>query len=136
MLKARQLRWVSLLFLLFCQLGCQPAQHTDHSELLLYDSTAERLTISPATVPVESLLTLQLKALAAIADISAEVTGDSMYMGRVPVRFEPLADDLWQAEFLLGACTDPNMRWRLMVKIRYQDGREVLIHETFQSSWR
>ncbi|MEE2000549.1 hypothetical protein QWY20_03720 [Alkalimonas sp. MEB108] len=125
-----------LLLLVVMALGCKPAQVADQSELLLYDSTAEQLSISPESIPVESLLTLKLQTVAAIAAITAEVTGESMYMGRVPIRFEPIEPSLWQAEFLLGACTDPNMLWRLTIRIQYEDGRVLLISEVFQSSWR
>lgn len=136
MVNTRAFSLLLLLLLVVMALGCKPAQVADQSELLLYDSTAEQLSISPESIPVESLLTLKLQTVAAIAAITAEVTGESMYMGRVPIRFEQMEASLWQAEFLLGACTDPNMQWRLTIHIQYEDGRELLISEVFQSRWR
>lgn len=136
MVNATQLRVCILLCCILNAIGCQPAQVTDQSELLLYDSTAKQLSISPASIPVESILTLKLQSVEAIAAITAEVTGVSMYMGRVPIRFRQIEATLWQAEFLLGACTDPAMKWQLQLHIHYTDGREQLITELFQSSWR
>lgn len=128
--------WPPLVFFMLLLTGCQPKASLDDSEQLLYDSTGLRLTINPAHVPVESLLRLRLSSEQSFAAMTGEISGVSMYMGRIPVRFEKLSEGEWQAEFLLGACTDPQMQWQLLLRLTAADGTEQLIRAGFQSSWR
>jgi hypothetical protein len=41
----------------------------------------------------------------------------------------------WQAEFLLGACSDPAMLWQLKLTVLLADGTKLSINEQFKSSW-
>lgn len=43
------------------------------------------------------------------------IEGVSMYMGTIPLVVEPVSETQWQAEFWLGACSDPQMRWRATI---------------------
>lgn len=61
-----------------------------------------------------------------------------MYMGRIPLHWRKLSDTdsvVWQAEFLLGACTDPHMRWQLQLTLLLPDGSSELQFVEFSSSW-
>ncbi len=136
--------WIQFCSCLICCLllfsGCQPVP-SDSSSLLLYQQPQLALTLSPATAPVETPLSFTITSTEAIAVIKAELTGVSMFMGKIPMRFvklnTPTLSDTeqWQAEFLLGACSDPAMLWQLSLTVLYADGRKLTINERFNSSW-
>jgi hypothetical protein len=48
----------------------------------------------------------------------SEVRGVSMYMGRIPLQWQALEPGLWQATLLVGACTEAQMQWQLLVPLR------------------
>lgn len=129
------LRVLLVFAFIFTLQACQPPKQSFDSEYLLYHTTTDHLTISPAHVPVESLLRLDFKTMDRVVAITAEMIGVSMYMGRVPLHFSAVNDEHWRAEFLLGACSEPHMRWRLLMTVHYKSGKEQHISETFQSSW-
>ncbi|WP_240223879.1 hypothetical protein [Rheinheimera hassiensis] len=99
---------------------------------LLNDSTIQ-LELSPGHAPVETPLLLQLTA-ADVLSVSGELTGVSMYMGKVPLRFSQ-HQGMWQAEFLLGACSDPDMLWQLQLEVQFADGQTRRLTEQFHTSW-
>ena len=121
-------------------LACQPKQ-PDVSVRVLHQQSELLLSLSPASAPVETPPRITLVSEQPIATISAELTGISMYMGLIPVRFDKLdtlsasGAEQWQAEFLLGACSDPAMLWQLNLTVQYADGRKLSINERFNSSW-
>jgi hypothetical protein len=45
-------------------------------------------------------------------------------------------DTAWQAEFLLGACSDPKMLWQVELELTLTDGKKRLLKQQFHSSWR
>ncbi|MDP4537407.1 hypothetical protein Q3O60_14535 [Alkalimonas collagenimarina] len=128
-------RSLLVIILLLMLQACQPLQQNYDSELLLYGTTTEQLTISPANVPVESLLRLDFQTVDTVVAITGEIIGVSMYMGRIPLHFSELNATHWRAELLLGACSDPAMEWRIIVTVQYASGKEQLLSETFRSSW-
>ncbi|MDX3774554.1 hypothetical protein QE250_10560 [Chromatiaceae bacterium AAb-1] len=127
------------LFLLVCALlaGCKPSGKSDESTRILLDSIAGQLVISPEMIPVETPLTLSFYSAQPLHALSAEITGVSMYMGKIPLRFMPVATDNrhWQAVFLLGACADPEMQWQLELVMTYADGKTEKQLQLFHSSW-
>lgn len=120
--------------------ACQPKQ-TDASVRLLHQQTELILNLSPASAPVETPLRITLLTKQSVEAISAELSGISMYMGLVPLRFQKLStltasgEEQWQAEFMLGACSDPAMLWQLNLTVQFADGRKLSINERFNSSW-
>ncbi len=109
--------------------------------LVLYQQPALAVRLSPATAPVETPLQITVQSEQPVTAISAELTGVSMYMGLIPLRFQKLSTDdsagseQWQAVFLLGACADPAMIWQLNLTLQLADGQKLLINERFNSSW-
>lgn len=101
--------------------------------MLLEDADIQ-LRLTPGNAPVETPLQLQIIA-PQLAAVHAELTGLSMYMGRIPLRFTQQGD-VWQAEFLLGACSDQNMQWQLQLQLEFSDGKKRTIKQQFRSSWR
>ncbi len=95
-----------------------------------------QLSISPGQIPVETLLQLQLQSKQPLKQVTAEIVGVSMYMGRIPLRFT--FDDnsgLWRSDFMLGACSDPNMIWQLRIQLTDTSGKVNQLNTEFQSSW-
>lgn len=128
------LLWLSFLLLLP---ACTP-EPNDNSQQTLLQTAGLTLQISPATIPVETPLLLTIKTSVDIQQVSGEVQGVSMYMGRIPLHWRKVSDTegrLWQAEFLLGACTDPQMRWQLQLTLTKADGSIQLLQQEFTSSW-
>lgn len=122
---------------LFVLQACTPATN-DNSQLTLLQTADLSVAISPATIPVESPLTLTVKTDNDIQQLSGEIRGISMYMGRIPLHWRKVSDTegtVWQAEFLLGACTDPQMRWQLTLTMATVSGQQQLQLIEFTSSW-
>jgi hypothetical protein len=120
--------------------ACQPRQ-IDTSSRILYQKSNLIITLTPAGAPVETPLSLQISSDQPVEIISADLTGISMYMGRIPLRFQKLitpatlVQEQWQADFLLGACSDPAMLWQLKLTVLLADGTKLSINEQFKSSW-
>ncbi len=96
-----------------------------------------QLQLSPGDIPVETLLKIQLKSQSPLVLVSAELTGVSMYMGRIPLRFvQDPSTGLWHADFMLGACSDPKMTWQLELILTDLQGQSRQLTTNFQSSWR
>jgi hypothetical protein len=129
------MRLMSVLMLLFFILsGCKPENDIPNARLVLQHDADLHIQLTPATAPVETPLKLLITAANATA-ISGVLRGDSMYMGEVPLRFYQ-QDGMWQADFLLGACSDPTMIWQLQLELEFADGKKRLLKQQFQSSWR
>ncbi|GGW71196.1 hypothetical protein [Alishewanella tabrizica] len=134
-------RLVLLLGLLVAVSGCQPRQK-DITQAILLQTAEFILQISPGTIPVETALTLSLATQEPLVQVSAEIQGVSMYMGRIPLQWRQAdttaeaKNTAWTAEFFLGACSDPQMQWQLQLWLEYPDGRKVPYLVPFQSRWR
>ncbi len=102
--------------------------------MLLFHSADITLTLTPGHAPVETPLTLSLTA-DGLAAVTGELSGVTMYMGIVPLRFSQIAENQWQAEFLLGACSDPDMQWQLVLRLQNKQGEKFTIKQMLHSSW-
>ncbi|MBU2115314.1 MAG: hypothetical protein KKE94_16245 [Gammaproteobacteria bacterium] len=118
-----------------CAISCTPATTGVPTPKLILEQDGLRLTISPGHVPVETALTLTLHAEGLIS-VTGELTGATMYMGTVPLRFSKMAENQWQAEFFLGACSDPAMQWQLLLQLHYPQDSTRTVSQLLQSSWR
>ncbi|WP_105264886.1 hypothetical protein [Pseudoalteromonas sp. T1lg76] len=47
----------------------------------------------------------------------AKMRGVTMYMGTIPVFFKQIDKHLWQADIMVGACSEAQMVWQLSVDI-------------------
>ena len=129
------MRLFYLVLLAICVLsGCQPADKDPVSSRLLIDESTVQLKLTPADAPVETPLQLTVSG-EDIAEINGEISGLSMYMGRVPLKFSQRGT-AWQAEFLLGACSDPKMLWQVELELTLTDGKKRLLKQQFHSSWQ
>lgn len=95
------------------------------------------LRSSEPSMPVEQPISMHLRTPSETFIVGSEITGVSMYMGRIPVIWESIGENLWQADILLGACTDPKMIWQLEITIADENEPSVTekVHISFQSTW-
>lgn len=136
MLKRCLLVIVMLLFVVGiggCEGKKEPAATVADREIALADI---QLVISPGQIPVETLLRLRLRSEQSLQNVSAEITGVSMYMGKIPLRFVfDSATGLWVSDFMLGACSDPKMTWQLKLQLTDSNGKVRQLSTELQSSW-
>lgn len=136
-----RMRLVFLAWFIFVLTGCQP-KIKDSSQATLLQTPELQLLVSPASIPVETPLTMTLQSNEALSGVTGELRGVSMYMGRIPVQWRQAEattnaeTTVWTAEFLLGACSDPAMQWQLQLWLEYADGRRESQTVQFSSSWR
>ncbi len=125
----------SLIALWLC--GCQPAVKPQLDEQVSYQVLLEghQLSYSPARLPVESLLTLTLKPKMPITRVSGTIEGITNYMGFIPLGFSyDASTKTWQSQFMLGACTEPKMRWRVKLQLITLTGQTIQLEDQFTSS--
>jgi hypothetical protein len=157
----RLLRAVCLLPMLYL-LGCSERELPEHLQALCalevkqevqqraqqvncsYDTSFGPLKIysNHPEMPIETPLQLtavlpQSDELNSMRIVASEITGISMYMGRIPVQWREIAANTWQADILLGACTDPNMIWQLTITFAGVSNASARssIQIPFQSTW-
>lgn len=118
---------------LFAIVSCQPVDITDDSSYLLYSDPELALQLTPGNAPVETPLQLHLNAKNVVS-VSGEITGISMYMGKIPLKFSQ-QQEVWQSEFLLGACSESNMLWQLELDVLFEGGEKLKIKQQLTSSW-
>lgn len=125
----------SLIVLLLC--ACQPATPPQLDQQVSYQVSLDghQLTYSPARLPVESLLTLTLVPKQPVTSVSGTIEGISNYMGLIPLSFSyDSTSKTWQSQFMLGACTEPDMRWRLKLQLTTLTGQTLQLEDEFTSS--
>ena len=59
-----------------------------------------------------------------VTSVSAELVGENMYMGSMPLLFKPDEEGEWAANLMVVACSRPDMIWRIQSKITLEDGSE------------
>lgn len=128
------MRFYPLLLLLLTLNACSPEREVSTNSTTMFQDGSVTVQLSPADAPVETPLKLTVNA-DDISAVSGNITGVSMYMGRIPLRFSRAAEG-FTADFLLGACADPKMLWQLEIEILYRDGKKRTVKQQFHSSWR
>lgn len=66
--------------------------------------------------------------------ISAKTVGKTMFMGKIPMRFSPVTENLARYESktksMLGACTEDKMIWRFDIVVEVE-GQPINLHYDF-----
>ena len=119
--------------LFFILTACKPVPTDITPASVLYQDKQLTVQLAPGNAPVETPLLLMVSA-PDIKAISARLTGVSMYMGEIPLRFSQQGMQ-WQAEFFLGACSERHMQWQLEMVVNFADGETTTLTERFTSSW-
>ena len=90
-------------------LSSMPAQATFSAPPIAEDSIT--LTFSlPPSVDVESVW----------------IEGVNMYMGKIPVLMSQTGPGHWEGWFMLGSCSEPVMRWRMLINIKGRQAPAIL----------
>lgn len=80
------------------------------------DDEAASATFSAKPVTEESV-TVRLNLPADLRIQSVWIEGDNMYMGKIPVLPDQIEPGEWEGWFMLGSCSEPVMRWKMLVNI-------------------
>ncbi len=98
------------------------------------DVDGVRLIFQPGRVIAETPVTLELRVAPNEHISEAFLTGINMYMGKIPLQLQPKqSQGQWKSQFMVGACTEPEMRWQLTVLVRNQAGTIRRVQHEFQS---
>lgn|SRR5690554_3288336 len=103
----------------FCAVGSIPNAHCQHK---IADQTMTLYSSSPS-MPEETAIDLYVDLPNEWLIQRSHLSGESMYMGTIPVVWEALENGRWLAKIRLGACTDPQMIWRLSLRIDTEAGQ-------------
>jgi hypothetical protein len=95
------------------------------------------LIYQPARMVTESPLALDIQAPAGWQLQSARLLGISMEMPVLPLFFTKtnataVTSARWQTQFLLGACADEQMTWRLELVFKDETGAVQRLSDEFQ----
>ncbi|MBY0418113.1 MAG: hypothetical protein K2W88_08660 [Pararheinheimera sp.] len=103
----------------------------------LHKDTQVSVNLNPADAPVEEILNWTIKVADGWQIKQAEVIGLSMSMGTIPLLFKALDGQpgVYNAEMVLGACSQPRMKWQLQLKLLHATQGEKLLLLPFYSSW-
>lgn len=137
--------------LFFCSLilgACQPMpQESSSTGLCQFEEGPCKKTISgieialqihPAHVPLEEELTLNFSLGSGVIVKDAHIEGINMYMGKTPIMFDSTTerDDQVEGMSFLGSCSEPRMRWQVIVTLQDQLGNERRVTFPFASQKR
>lgn len=117
--------------------ACQPVEVSTPELTLTHQVLigGHQLVYSPASLPVETPLTLHLTPDQPIVSAKGKIEGISNYMGQIPLSFSfDSNNQRWQSQFMLGACTEPQMRWRLTLELTTITGQTIQLEDQFISS--
>ena len=138
------LKFVLLLLLLLCCQSCTPpADVAEPERTVIRQQAGAQIALSyqPAKMLTESPLALDVEAPAGWRLNSARLVGISMEMPVLPLFFNQAPADVaerahWQTQFLLGACADEQMTWRLELVFQDQTGAVQRLSDEFVVSRR
>lgn len=115
--------------------ACTPQEAAKTATTRQVQLNAFTLSYLPADMPVETPLLLKLDVgKEAVLAVTGKIRGKTMYMGEIPLRFE-FRQQQWQAELMLGACTEPNMQWQIELEVTYHNGEKITLQDVFDSRW-
>ncbi len=140
------LKIVGLMLLFLCCQACTPQSQADSSQRTVVRQTTTtqmqtteniELIYQPARMVTESPLALDIQAPAGWQLQSARLLGISMEMPVLPLFFTKtnataVTSTRWQTQFLLGACADEQMTWRLELVFKDETGAVQRLSDEFQ----
>jgi len=132
------MRMLVLVCYLFCLVGCSEEHAVSKAQVLqLHKDTQVSVSLSPADAPVEEILSWTIELSDGWLINRAEVTGLSMSMGTIPLLFKAVdgQPEVYRADMVLGACSQPRMKWQLQLTLRHATEGEKLLLLPFYSSW-
>lgn len=92
------------------------------------DKAASALfTEQPVT---EESVTVRLNLPEDLGIQSVWIEGENMYMGKIPVLPDQIEPGQWEGWFMLGSCSEPVMRWKMLVNIEGRSEPALLYFTT------
>lgn len=128
------MKQVLTITLLFVVLGCGEMDKTttDSPAAPLQKQLGNiTLTYSDQHFPTETPLEIKLSHVALGTSVQGKIVGTNMAMGTIPLFFTPTSDGQWSGQFMLGACTEPVMHWKLQLQFTSADGSTSTLEDTF-----
>ena len=132
------MRLLVLAFYLLCLVGCSDEKPQQQQDILqLHKDKQVSVSLSPADAPVEDILNWTIELSEGWQIKQAEGTGLYMSMGTIQLLFKAVAEQpgLYGSEMVLGACSQPRMKWQLQLKLHHATEGEKLLLVPFYSSW-
>lgn len=136
---------VPMLLLCCCQACTPPSPADDRQRTVMKQTTSDQkqiqekieLSYQPARMLTESPLALDVQTPAEWQLQSARLVGISMEMPVLPLFFTKtnataVTVARWQTQFLLGACADEQMTWRLELVFKDGTGGVQRLSDEFQ----
>ncbi len=136
---------VPMLLLCCCQACTPPSPADDRQRTVIKQTTSDQkqiqenieLSYQPARMLTESPLALDVQSPAEWQLQSARLVGISMEMPVLPLFFTKTNATVvnvarWQTQFLLGACADEQMTWRLELVFKDGTGAVQRLSDEFQ----
>ena len=128
----------SIIFITFLTLLCSCNKekknlnfNCKHTNCTVLGSDNLELKINSEIIFVEHLYTFKISSELPIKEVVIE--GITMSMGKIPLMINNLnnAKHQYIGEFLLGMCSEPNMKWQFV--ITFENDQKVLL--PFHSYW-
>ncbi|OFC72189.1 hypothetical protein BFC18_04330 [Alteromonas confluentis] len=79
---------------------------------------------------VEESITVNLSLPLSKQVQSIWIEGVNMYMGKIPVLAEQQDNGDWSGWFMLGSCSEPTMRWKMLIHVENEETPYVMFFET------
>lgn len=132
------MRSMVLAVYLLCLMGCSDKNSTEAAAILqLHQDEQISVSLNPGHAPVEEVLTWSVQLSETWQVKEAKVVGVSMSMGTIPLLFKAVAGQQQQysAEMVLGACSQPQMKWQLQLTLLHATQGEKVLLLPFYSNW-
>lgn len=107
--------------------SCRPNQ------LCEYDNQV-KIWLSEQQITPETPFEIHLSLPSTLLVHSAKLEGITMYMGYIPVLFEP-RNDILVAQGMVGICSERNMTWKLTLEVKNPQGQLKQIFYYFDATY-
>ena len=79
---------------------------------------------------VEELIPVKISLPTPLKVEQIHIEGINMYMGKIPVLLENTEPEKWSGWFMLGSCTESEMKWQLRLNLKGQTTPHYLYFES------
>jgi hypothetical protein len=120
------------------QVTMEVSCHLDGASCTILGRDAEfKFSVAPFPIKTEERLIFTLHLEPGLGFDSAWIQGINMYMGRIPVlpidSIEASQEGAVELESYLGSCSEPNMRWQMIINLSDTNGVIVTRYINFNS---
>lgn len=99
---------------------------------LMFEEQAYSVSFAQGIIALEEELNVTFRIPDGKALSASWIEGVNMFMGKIPVILnEPDVPGIYHGITFLGSCSEPNMRWRMVVEISTPSGRRERLYFNF-----